>query len=245
MIVVKMVDALPALVPLDHKTYSQQSAAAAAAAIRDPHDLPEFSTQNVPAAPILYLPPLLSKLPDGLAHSPIPSPENPPLSTDTRLPNIDPVSLSLHKALHHFSPRSPEYSSTPYAEAFNWSDLQLPEHEEREWYCVVFRSKRRAGSDSGPLYEADRLAHEEAVQNGGLIMYWYGVPDADGYNLATCIWQSRRHAVAANSRPYHITAMRLAAASFETYILERHVLRKTAGVKELTVERYTAGDVGW
>lgn len=42
-------------------------------------------------------------------------------------------------------------------------------------------------------------------------MYWYGVPDADGYNLATCIWQSRRHAIAGASRPHHAAASKLTA----------------------------------
>ena len=37
----------------------------------------------------------------------------------------------------------------PYAEAFNWDELELPADEEREWYCVAFRSKRKEGSDSG------------------------------------------------------------------------------------------------
>jgi hypothetical protein len=52
-------------------------------------------------------------------------------------------------------------------------------------------------------------------------MYWYGTPHPKtGVNLATCIWQTRAHAVAANSRPHHIRAMRLAAASYEMYDLE-------------------------
>lgn len=76
-------------------------------------------------------------------------------------------------------------------------------------------------------------------------MYWYGVPDSEGNNLATCVWQSRRHAVAANSRPDHIIAARLAAASFETYIFERHVIRKVKGETGITVDPYTGGDVGW
>lgn len=78
-----------------------------------------------------------------------------------------------------------------------------------------------------------------------LIMYWYGTPDSEGNNLATCIWQSRRHAVAANSRPNHIVAARLAAASFESFTLERHVIRKIQGEAGITVEPYTGGDVGW
>lgn len=77
-------------------------------------------------------------------------------------------------------------------------------------------------------------------------MYWYGAPDEKtGNNLATCIWQSRRHAVAASSGPQHIIAMKLAVASFAEYRLERHVLKKEKGTTDLTVSVYTSGDVGW
>jgi hypothetical protein len=61
-------------------------------------------------------------------------------------------------------------------------------------------------------------------------MYWYGKPDPrTGVNLATCIWMSREHASAANSRPHHLNAMRLAAKSYEMYKLERYTLRKVRG----------------
>lgn len=67
--------------------------------------------------------------------------------TTARLPNIDPTSVSLHKALHRFRPLTSDYAITDYAQAFNWAELKLPKDEEREWYCVVFRSKRSPGSD--------------------------------------------------------------------------------------------------
>jgi hypothetical protein len=116
---------------------------------RDPHLLPEFTSTSLasPTSPILYLPPLLSSLPSALTH-PLPPNLNPPLQTETRLPDIDPVSLSLHKALHHFRPVSGDYAESRYDEAFNWGELLLAEDEEREWYCVVFRSKRKEGSES-------------------------------------------------------------------------------------------------
>ena len=108
------------------------------------------------------------------------------------------------------------------------------------------------------LYSADKLAHEEAVQNGGvctahiiaalsdfdlstvqLIMYWYGTPHpVTGMNLATCIWQSRQDAIAANSRPHHIRAMRLAAASYDHYTLRRFWLRKVKGERGVTIEPF-------
>ncbi|KAM6502298.1 hypothetical protein JOM56_002275 [Amanita muscaria] len=83
-------------------------------------------------------------------------------------PGIDAPSLSLQKALLKFAPLSTAYADIPYAEAFNWSELSLPLSEEREWYCVAFRSKRRAGSDGQALHEADRKAHEEAMRGGGV-----------------------------------------------------------------------------
>ncbi|KAH7875346.1 uncharacterized protein C8R40DRAFT_1170440 [Lentinula edodes] len=232
--------------------------------VRDPHDTPTFDSKSLiePKTPILYLPPLLSSLPPNFPRSALPH-EHPPLVTETRLPDIDPASLSLHKALHLFRPLDSLYSETPYAQAFNWHELSLPVDEEREWYCVVFRSKRKAGSDGGSLYEADKKAHEEAVGNGGLILYWYGIPNQQtGMNLATCIWQSRKHAIAgaanfpillhdlmhtfaANSRPHHIRAMMLAKDSYEVYDLERYVLRKVAGVTGVTVQPFVAGEVGW
>lgn len=163
---------------------------------RDPHLLPSFTTEGLvqPTEPVLYLPPLLSSLPPQYPHIELPK-DWPPLKTETRLPKIDPASLSLHRALHHFKPR-PQYAALPYAKAFNWEDLKLPEEEEREWYIVAFRSRRKDGSDGSreyyfpfpfsasryatelnadaesinivALYEADRLAHEEAVVNGGV-----------------------------------------------------------------------------
>jgi len=214
----------------------------------DPHQLPSFSG-DVTSTPILYLPPLLSSLPRGYAHAALPraSHDTRPvtLSTSSRLPSIDQASLALHRALHHFQPITPNYATVPYAEAFNWSELELalPLEDEREWYCVVFRSKRRAESDAGPLYEADKKAHEEAVQNGGLIMYWYGTPHPEtGLNLATCVWQSRAHAAAANSRPHHVRAMRLAAASYERYELERYRLCKVRGEHSLRVLPYEVSE---
>lgn len=115
----------------------------------DPHRLPNFDSPSSFSTPVLYIPPLLSSLPDrysAVAHPHLNS-AFPPLITETRLPDIDPVSLSLHKALHYFKPSSPDYAITAYGQAFNWSELRLPKDEEREWYCVAFRSKRKPGRD--------------------------------------------------------------------------------------------------
>jgi len=121
---------------------------------RAAHDLPDFEAAD-PTRPILYLPPLLSKLPqkydkidegDHTPHYDLTEPG--PLQTETHLPSIDPASLSLHRALHKFKPVDDKYAGTPYGVSFNWAQLELPDDEERDWYCVAFRSRRKPGSDS-------------------------------------------------------------------------------------------------
>jgi hypothetical protein len=114
---------------------------------QDPHQFPSFHALGL-GEPLLYLPPLLASLPAQYSSDIEISVDNPPLATETRLPDIDPVSLSLHKALHNFRPATQDYAAVPYDEAFNWSELKLPSQEDREWYCVVFRSQRKGGSDS-------------------------------------------------------------------------------------------------
>jgi len=119
---------------------------------RDPHDIPVFDEETLtnPGEPILYLPPFLSSLPHTLSPPKSTSPNGRvPNSTEAHLPDIDSPSLSLHKALHKFTPIAENYAAVSYAEAFNWDELDLPEEDEHEWYCVAFRSLRKAGSESG------------------------------------------------------------------------------------------------
>ena len=97
--------------------------------LRNPHHIPLF--ESGASRPVLYLPPLLSSLPTS--YEPAQKPLlHPPLTTETRLPDIDPASLSLHRALHHFRPIDEQYAARPYSEAFNWDQLQLPEEDGRQ-----------------------------------------------------------------------------------------------------------------
>jgi len=210
-----------------------------------PSPSPSASPPYIPSEPILYLPPLLSPLPSSIPHEHHGLSHEVLSDFETRLPNIDPASLALHQALHHFRPLDKHYAARSYDEAFNWDQLSLSKDISREWYCVVFRSRRRPESSSISLYRADREAHQEAVHNGGLVMYWYGVPDETGLNLATCIWQSRRHAVKAIGGPKHREAMKQAKDAYEVYELERWVLSKRRGQSGLALSRWQSGDVGW
>ncbi len=117
----------------------------------DPHDPPYLGKQAPVHSdqPILYLPPLLSSLPCSFPTHTHASTDRVPKTTEARLPDIDPASLSLHRALHDFCPLTENYAATSYAEAFNWGELELPEEDEHDWYCVAFRSIRKLGSESG------------------------------------------------------------------------------------------------
>lgn len=123
---------------------------------------------------------------------------------------------------------------------FNWDELpSLPIDDEYTWYGVAFRSKRRIGSESMNLYEADRRSHEEAVDSGGLLMYWYGTPNAQtGHNLATCIWTNRQDAIRASSLPLHARAAAHALQAYDSFELNRYALRKVKGEAKLRLEEW-------
>lgn len=123
---------------------------------------------------------------------------------------------------------------------FNWDALpDLPAELACTWYGVVFRSKRRAGSEHTNLYEADRRAHEEAVHSGGLLMYWYGAPSpTSGHNLATCIWTSRQDAMRASRLPLHARAAAHSAKAYESFELSRYALRKVSSETRLRLEAW-------
>ena len=196
----------------------------------------------------------------------------PILNTTSRLPKIDQASHDLWKALHHFQPIRADYvakfeppsttpatvTGCPFAGAaarasktaeivrstFNWDELRLPAHTSGVFYGVVFRSQRRQGSESTDLYDADRLAHEEAVRSGGLLMYWYGVPDSvTGANLATCIWTTQEHARMASKLPLHREAVRHAADAYESFDLSRYAVVKRKGEEGVRIEPWRDGEV--
>ncbi|CAO1635559.1 unnamed protein product [Sympodiomycopsis kandeliae] len=122
---------------------------------------------------------------------------------------------------------------------FNWSSLELPLHLSQTWYGVIFRSIRREGSESINLYEDDRLSHEEAVGSGGLILYWYGLPNTTtGENVASCIWTSREDAIIASRLPMHARAAKHSQAAYEKFDLARYKVVKEAGRRDLLIQEW-------
>lgn len=128
--------------------------------------------------------------------------------------------------------------------SFNWASLPpLPLPTSRVWYGVLFLSVRKKDSESLSFYQADRLAHEEATQSGGLIMYWYGSPSpTTGANLATCIWTSRHAAIEASKLPLHKNAAQYAAPSYERYDLIRYKVVKLSGEARVRIAEWTTQD---
>lgn len=100
------------------------------------------------------------------------------------------------KALTLLSPVTHAYATEPYIDSFNWDAVfstlaEAVKDNAFEWtnqffYVVVFRSQVPPSTDRSQLAELDKRAHMEAMRSGGLLKYWFGLPDDDGRNLATC-----------------------------------------------------------
>ena len=102
----------------------------------------------------------------------------------------------LAKALTVMTPIRQDYATAPYQESFNWNEIvttlqglisALGIHWTRtSFYIVVFRSRVLPSTDRSELGGLDQRSHAEAMKSGGLLKYWFGVPDSNFRNLATC-----------------------------------------------------------
>jgi len=89
-----------------------------------------------------------------------------------------------------------DYATASYLDSFNWSTvftllrdlctLSGIGWQQQEFYLVIFRSKLQSDADRNKLGELDQKSHQEACESGGLLTYWFGTPDAEMRNLATC-----------------------------------------------------------
>jgi hypothetical protein len=128
---------------------------------------------------------------DALVVSPYTAP-----SHLLRLNTVSKPNQLLAKALTHMMAVRDDYATAPYIESFNWSTViealsEMAREEAYQWqpeifYIVVFRSRVRAVTNRVDLGLMDAKAHEEAMESGGLLKYWFGEPDANLRNLATC-----------------------------------------------------------
>ncbi|KAI5800075.1 hypothetical protein EDC01DRAFT_648830 [Geopyxis carbonaria] len=135
------------------------------------------------------------------------------------------------RALTVMRPVTEAYSTTPYIDAFNWhevlSELQrIIVNEqyvfpETSYYVIVFRSQIPPTTDRSHLGDLDAAAHIEAVKGGGLLKYWFGTPNGDYRNLATCLWRNREDAKIGGAGPDHARAMREVRELYLEWRVER------------------------
>ncbi|KAF1821454.1 uncharacterized protein K489DRAFT_298797, partial [Dissoconium aciculare CBS 342.82] len=144
----------------------------------------------------------------------------PDLENQLHLPDLDLPYRLFAFALTALHSTREDYATAPYLESFNWSQVfsllqalcHRTDHTWRrtEFYVVIFRSKLKAIIDRERLGLLDQKSHEEACASGGLLKYWFGSPNAERRNLATCLWRNHEDAVAGGGGPWHKQA-RMAA----------------------------------
>ena len=128
---------------------------------------------------------------DFLGVSPYPEQEH---QLDLR--TVDTPNRLLALALTQLEPATSEYATVRYEDALDWTALfsylkALVAKEGYNWqrqdfYVVEFRSKLKLNIDVDLLFTLDKESHVEATASGGLLKYWYGVPNSERRNLATC-----------------------------------------------------------
>lgn len=119
------------------------------------------------------------------------------LANQLTLPDLELTYRLFAFALTILKPIRTDYATGPYLQIFNWSDvfslLRLLckssglQWRRTEFYVVIFRSKLNEDVDRDRLGLLDQKSHEEACASGGLLKYWFGSPNIERRNLATCM----------------------------------------------------------
>ncbi|EFY84630.1 UPF0643 protein [Metarhizium acridum CQMa 102] len=127
-----------------------------------------------------------------------------------------------------------DYATAPYTESFNWPEVldelkQLVKtsgkgFKETSFYIVAFRSQIKPSTDYSHLGELDKAAHAEAIASGGFLKYWFGSPDAELRNLATCVWRSREDALEGGRGPAHRKAAGATRSLYAYWKIDQHRL---------------------
>jgi hypothetical protein len=112
------------------------------------------------------------------------------------LQDLDISNLIFSKALTALKPVREDYATAQYTESLdfptvlhlvkNFSNDEKFQWKETSFYVVIFRSQLKEQTDNDLLYKLDYESHREACESGGLLKYWFGKPNAERRNLATC-----------------------------------------------------------
>ncbi|KLU83778.1 hypothetical protein MAPG_02829 [Magnaporthiopsis poae ATCC 64411] len=150
------------------------------------------------------------------------------------LDTLDAENRLLALALTRMRNTRRDYSTAPYIESFNWTEVldslkSLAQTEGHEWketsfYIVAFRSQIPPSTVYAELGALDERAHAEANASGGFLKYWFGEPNAEGRNLATCVWRSKEDARLGNVGPAHRKAANATRRLYTSWGIDRHRL---------------------
>ncbi|KAL2043595.1 hypothetical protein N7G274_003902 [Stereocaulon virgatum] len=137
----------------------------------------------------------------------------------------------LARALTVLEPVRVDYATAQYDRSFNWNAVVdrlrfLSKRAGHAWtrqdfYIVVFRSQVIPTTDRVELGGLDQNSHAEANRSGGLLKYWFGMPDENGRNLATCIWRKREDAGPGSVGPGHRAAVKATVSMYSEWKIER------------------------
>lgn len=150
------------------------------------------------------------------------------------LETLDHENALLTLALARLQAVRDDYAIASYTESFNWPQVldelkQLVQKsgkgfKETSFYIVAFRSQIKPSTDYSHLGELDKAAHAEAVASGGFLKYWFGSPDAELRNLATCVWRSREDALDGGRGPAHRKAAGATRSLYAYWKIDQHRL---------------------
>ncbi|KAK4445631.1 hypothetical protein QBC34DRAFT_306500 [Podospora aff. communis PSN243] len=142
-----------------------------------------------------------------------------------------------------------DYATGPYLEIFNWRDVietlrALARQRNHTWretsfYVVAFRSQIPPTTVYADLGVLDKAAHIEATASGGFLKYWFGTPDVDGRNLATCIWRSQEDAKKGGIGPAHRKAAGAARHLYTFWQIDRHRLTIRDGIEDWEISKWS------
>ncbi|KAI5818625.1 hypothetical protein BZA77DRAFT_306071 [Pyronema omphalodes] len=165
------------------------------------------------------------------------------------LSTIDLPQQLLARALTIMTPLSPAYATTPYSVAFNFPSILARlrhlsqsinyHYPPSSFYIIVFRSRVNPSTNRQDLGALDEAAHIEAIKSGGLLKYWFGVPDENHRNLATCVWRDREDAKRGGAGEGHRRAMERVRGLYTEWKVERLRLVVMEGARDWRTEEWT------
>ncbi|KAF3766726.1 hypothetical protein M406DRAFT_337672 [Cryphonectria parasitica EP155] len=165
------------------------------------------------------------------------------------LETLDMESQILSEALAGMAPVRDDYATASYDEAFNWDEVILRMRElamarrhafrKTSWYIVAFRSQIKVTTVYPDLGALDKAAHAEAMASGGFLKYWFGTPNEDLRNLATCIWRSQEDAKKGSVGPDHRRAAGAARSMYSEWKIDQHRLIIDDGVNNWKIVKWT------